>query len=448
MKPDHQSKKQPNRVFSYDYETAGSGPARWGFLFLIPFLLILGTWASFAQLSAAAIAGGEVVLNHDRKTIQHLEGGIVDDILITEGQTVERGQPILVIRDVAQRTRMNTLYDQLASARALQSRLVAERDETDAPDFSDLVKDIDLSDTRFASLRRMQTRLFESRRTAISTKINLIEARKISTANQVEGLRHQLRAVRKRLDLVDSERASVESLYKKKLVTANRVMALERITAQLDGELGALGANIAGLEQAILAADIEIIDLETGARNEVLQELQKAQLNVQELTHQMSATTDQLARTIIKAPAQGVVLDLQVHTKGAVVLPGQRLLDIVPEDDRLVVEARLKPSDIDIVTTGTKVKVLLSAYKAKKVPKLDGSVLHVSPDIFTDKVTGERYFMARVLVSDEMLGKLKADIALYPGMPAQVFFLAGERTVADYLLSPITEATYRAFREE
>lgn len=448
MKPDQQQTPKPGRVFGYDYETAGRGPARWGFLVVVPFLLILGGWVSFAPLNSAAIASGEIVLNQGRKTIQHLEGGIVDEILVSEGQEIEKGQPILIIRDVAQRTRMNTLYDQLASTRALHSRLAAERDGAEALDFSTLESGIDLPDEKFASLRRTQTNLFMSRGTALKTKIELITARKHSTAKQLEGLRHQVKAVRTRLKLVDSERATIAALYKKKLVTAKRVMALERDTAKLQGELGAQEANVAQLEQAILVTDIEIIDLKTETQNAVLQELQKAQLGIQELTHQMIATTDQLARTVIKAPTQGIAMDLQVHTRGAVLQPGQRILDIVPRDDRLIVKARLNPNDIDLVTNGTKTKVLLSAYKAKKVPKLNGEVLNVSADILTDRETGERYFEARVLVDDDVLQDLKADVALYPGMPAQVFFLTGERTLADYMVSPITDAAYRAFREE
>lgn len=435
-------------IFSYNYETAGRGPARWGFLVLVPFLIILGGWATFAPLNAAAIATGEVVLNQDRKTVQYLEGGIVDNILIGEGEEIERGQPILIIRDISQRTRINMIYNQLASARAVQSRLVAERDGLQMLDFSKLADSIDLPKPELLSLRNTQTKLFISRQTSLKTKIELIEARKIASQKQIEGLKAELKAMRTQHRLAQEEMKIVAGLFKKKIATTQRKMATERTNAELEGQIGSLEADIARLEESILAADIEVIDLQTDTQNAVLQQLQEVDLSIQDLTHQMGETLDQLERTIIKAPSSGRIMDLQVHTKGAVVQPGARILDIVPDDDRLIVEAKLNPNDIDLVNEGVKAKVLLSAYKAKKVPKLDGEVLHVSADILTDKTTGERYFLARVLVDDNVLNNLKADVSLYPGMPAQVFFLAGERTVADYMLSPVLDATYRAFREE
>lgn len=440
--------KNRNRVFKYDYETAAHGPTLWGFLVLVPFLLILGGWAAFAEIDAAAIAAGQVVLNQDRKTVQHLEGGIIEDILVSEGQEIKRGEPILVIKDIVQRTRLNTIYDQLANARALHSRLIAERDNADTPDYSGLARDIDLPEEKFAALKTSQINLLNSRKASLETKIELIEGRKISAAKEIEGIEHQLNAVHTRLSLMREESGTLDGLYKQKLVTGNRIMELKRDTVELEGEAGTLAASIARLEQAILAMDIEIVDLKTEAQNAVLDELQQIELRIEELTHQMLEMTDQLSRTVIRAPAQGMVMDLQVHTKGAVIQPGARILDIVPNDDRLIIEARLRPTDIDLVSTGTKVKVLLSAYKVKKVPKLDGEVLNVSADILSDPATGERYFLTRILVNDDVLHQLKADVSLYPGMPAQVFFIAGERTVADYLISPIVDAAYRAFREE
>lgn len=439
---------RPGRVFSYDYETAGRGPTKWMFVVILPFLIILGSWTAFAKLNAAAIAPGEVILNKERKTIQHLEGGLVDEILVAEGQSVKAGDPIFSIRDVQERAQMGILYNQLASARARQARLAAERDEAEKPDFSTVGTNIHLPETKIEDLIAAQVKLFDSRRKSLNTKIDLIRARKASAEEEITGLKEQVASLEKRMALGKAELNSVSALYDQKLVTANRMMTLERNGAELKGEHGMLKANIAQLKQSIIGSDIEIIDLKTETRNAVLDELNQVTLSIQELENQISQGEDRLKRTVIRAPTDGIAMDLQVHTAGAVVQPGQRIMDIVPQDDRLIIEARLNPNDIDLVRKGTEAKVLLSAYKAKKVPKLDAEVLTVSADILQDEATGERYFAARVLVDDSIFDELKADIALYPGMPAEVFLIAGDRTVADYLFSPVVDATYRAFREE
>lgn len=439
--------KTSNQVFGYDYSSAGRGPIIWGLFVLVPLFIGLGIWATVAPLNAAAIANGEVVLTQDRKTIQHLEGGIVDEIFVREGETIEKDAPIFVVRDVRQRTQMNTLHNQLANARALKARLVAERDSLE-PEYAALKEGIDLTDDDFADIQSMQTRLFESRQKSIGTKIELIKARKEAFSKEIEGLRAQLKATKKRLTLLRKDLSKVGSLFEQKLTTAVRMGVLENDIAELEGQEGEIISNIARLEQSVLGADIEVIDLQTDTRNEVLTQLQETELRVQELTQNLAEMRDQLARTIIRAPVAGRVIDVQIHTNGAVIQPGQRLLDIVPIDDRLIVEARINPNDIDLVEEGGVAKVVLSAYKERKVPKLDGTILNISADILTDEATNERYFLARVLVDDEILKKLTSDVALYPGMPAQVFLLAGERTMAEYILAPVQEATYRAFRED
>lgn len=435
-------------VFSYQYETAGRGPAFWGFLVLVPFLLVLFGWVALAPLSAAAIAHGAVVLNGDRKIVQHLEGGLVDEILVTEGALVEEGAPIFVIRDVSQRAQINMLYDQLASSRALRARLIAERDQLEQLNFSDLTKDINLPSEKFEELRVAQVRMFKNRKESLNTKIHLIKSRQEATKQEIMGLKRQLSAVKRQLNLTLQELVTVRSLFKKGLVTGNRFMEIQRDHAEFEGEAGQIAANIARLEQSVATSEIEVIDLRIEVRNQVLEDLQQIELTVHELTQQTSEMQDELSRTVIRAPVTGRAMDIQFQTKGAVVRPGERILDIVPLDDRLIVEARVNPNDIDLVTEGLKTKILLSAYKAKKVPKLDGEVINVSADILSDQKTGDSFFLARVLVDETILRTLKSDVKLYPGMPAQVFLLAGERTVADYLLSPILDATYRAFREE
>ncbi|MEM8794991.1 MAG: HlyD family type I secretion periplasmic adaptor subunit [Pseudomonadota bacterium] len=435
-------------VFSYDYRTAGRGPMRLGYLVLIPFLLIAGGWTIVAPIHSAAIASGAVVLDDDRKTIQHLEGGIVDEILVSEGQAVEANQPILAVRDFAERTELDGLHEQLANARAVYLRLLAERADQSIPDFASLSTGIDLPADKVAKLKDIQTKLFESRQQSVDMKVKLIEFRKKSAERELNGLVHQLKAVQKQLFLSKQEFETVADLYAKKLSTKGRMLELEREMAERDGEIGALEAEIGRMEQTMLSADIEVVDLQSEHRRKVLEELNESRLAVEDLDQKIKQTNERLSRTVIRAPVSGLVLDLKVHTRGAVIKPGEQLMEIVPNDDSMVIAARVKPTDIDLVAPGGKAKVQLSAYRAKSVPRLDATVTSVSADIFEDERTGEPYFEARLVVDDQLIERLREDVALYPGMPADVFLLAGKRTVADYLVAPIMDATYRAFREE
>lgn len=435
-------------VLSYSFTTAGHGPVFWGILLLIPLVLVFGIWACLAPLNAAAIAPGRVTLSAQRKTVQHLEGGILEQILVEEGQKIEKGTPILIVRDLQQRTQINTLYDQLASARALHRRLLAEVNKTPAPDFSGFAQDLILAGEVKKNLIKAQMALFETRLSALTTKIALIKARKQQIRKEIEALGFQQKALKKQISLVEKELNGISELYAKQLATLSRKISLEQHRAELEGQKAALEANTARLKQSLVSADIEVLDLKNARQNESLDALQANELHLQELSHQLEEKLDQLNRTVIKAPTEGRVIDLQVHTRGAVISPGQRLLDIVPLDDQLVIDARVRPDDIDLVRAGTKAKIILSAYKAKKLPKLDGTTLHVSGDVLTDELSGEPYFLARVRVEEKMLDSLKENITLQPGMTTQVFFLSEARSLASYLLSPLLDATYRAFREE
>lgn len=442
--------RRPGRfdVFGYHFETAGRAPVLFGYLILVPFLLIFLAWAVWAPLSAAAIADGEIVLNFDRKKVQHLEGGIIDKLLVAEGQLVKKGDPILIIRDVPQRSQIDTLYDQIANARALLARLRAERDEAESPDFAGLSDGLELPQGKAEALIALQRRLFETRKRSLASKIEIIQAQKAQSRSEISGLEAQLVATSNQLKLVFEEYNSVNTLREKGYTPLDKLRELEKAMAESLGKIGELAASIARSQHGILAAELQIHEVNNEHQQSVLDELQKSELSAQEMTHQLGSILDQLTRTTVKAPASGRVMDLQFHTEGAVIAPGERILDIVPVDDRLIVEAKLLPTDIDLVREGGKAKVLLSAYKAKKVPKIDGVVDTLSGDILSNEMTGEKYFQVRVVVDDSALKKLTAEVTLYPGMPVQVFFIEQERTLADYLLSPITDATYRAFREE
>ena len=419
-----------------------------GYLALVPLLLGLIVWSMLAPLNAAAIANGEVVLTHDRKVVQHLEGGLIEEIMVREGDAIEAGDPLLAMRDIESRTKLNTLMYQLASSRARHQRLLAERDGLRTPDFETLRSGLRLSDNKIQSVKKSQLNLFRARRLSSRTKIALIEARQVSAKKEIDGLTHQLASVVERREIALEERHTLSKLYKKQLAKRNSILRVKREIAELEGEIGSVEAKIAHLEQQVLSLEVEIIDFKAEAQTDVLTELQRTELEIKALTEELVEASDEFIRTIVRSPSSGLVMNMKIHTIGAVVKPGEPILEIVPQDDRLIVEARVDPNDIDLVTKGTKAKVLLSAYNARKTPKLDGEVISVTGDVLIDEVTNRRYFIARITTDDRNLANFGENMSLYPGMRAQVFLIAGERTIADYLLSPLIDATFGAFREE
>jgi len=228
----------------------------------------------------------------------------------------------------------------------------------------------------------------------------------------------------------------------------NKLIEIQKQIAASKGKKGELEASIAKAKQTISETELEIINLQNENLNEILAELQDVEVKVSDLTEQLVSAKDILKRTIIKSPTSGTITDLKYHSIGAVISPASEIMYVVPQDDQLIVEARVNPNDIDNVQSGQKAKVQLTAFKAKKVPKLTGEVLSVSADILLDEVSGEQYFLARIKIDEDEINHLKAKITLYPGMPAQAFIITGSRSLFKYLFDPITEASYKAFRED
>ncbi|WP_224826087.1 HlyD family type I secretion periplasmic adaptor subunit [Cognatishimia sp. MH4019] len=435
------------RLFDYATERAGAGPLRWGLFVLVPLLVGVIGWSFLAPLNAAAIATGEIALSGERKTVQHLEGGLVTDILVREGQSVAANEPLLVVQDLAEQAQIEAYESQLLGARAQIVRLRAERDG-ETPDFTGLAEGLDVTAEAVENVVRTNEAVLENLSRSIASATELAASRKMQIAREIDGQRAQIAAKQRQIELVKIELEGAEKLQERGFASDVQVAQLAKSEAVLEGEIGALEAAVAKLQQAILDQDVEITQMRNERVSQLLAELQEAETQAENLRQELRTLTDRRARSVIRAPVSGKILGAQVHTIGAVIAPGTPLMDVVPDDDSLIVEARVNPTDIDLVGAGTEAKIQLSAFKARKVDRLEGVVLDVSADILQDEMTGERYYSARLQVAEEALAGLPQDIALSPGMPADVFLIAGERTLADYFFSPITDAAYRAFREE
>lgn len=414
----------------------------WAFIILFG---VIGLWAALAPLASAAIAPGKVILSGNMKLIQHLEGGVVDEILVREGQTVRAGQPLIRLNETAARARLDLFRKQYLAAKATEARLIAERDGLDKIDLPKELRE-DKDDATVQEMVISQQRLFESRRLSMEGQTKVLEQKKAQYDDEIVGLKSQIASASEQINLLEEEIRAVKKLLAQGNAQKPRLLALQRQQAELKGNRGDYQARISRAQQAIGEADIQIINLKNEFDNKVAQEMRETVDKLADLQERLKASTDIIDRIIIRAPLSGVVQGLAVHTVGGVIKPGETVMGIVPIDE-LVVEAKVSPKDIDVVHDGLEARVSLSAYSRRKVPPLDGVVIYVSPDRFEDPKNGAAYFVARVRLNQKELSE-RHSVEMVPGMPADVLIVTGERTVLSYLFLPITESFRKAFRED
>lgn len=416
---------------------------------LLSFILfgIIGMWAAFWPLTTGAIATGKVVLDSNRKTLQHLEGGIVKEILVREGANVKEGDVLLRLDSTSATARRDVQRSQYIAAKAAEARLIAERDGAQSIDFSQALLNLESSDDEVREQMATQRRLFETRRINNSEQVSILNQRVAQTQSDVAGLREQAASASEQLRLLQDEIDTVKSLVASGNAVKSRLLALQRNAAQIQGQRGQALSAIARANQQANEARIEITNKKTEFLNNVVAELKDVQVQVSSLGEQMRAAEDVVRRIEIKAPISGQVVGLNVHTIGGVIAPGEKLLDIVPSNDKLVVEAQINPQDIDIVQVGLPAQVRLSAYKQRSIHPVTGKVITVSADRIDNPQTGQSYFTARVEIPAKEFNDLK-DVKMTPGMPAEVMVVSGSRTMLGYLFDPLTHSFGRAFREE
>jgi HlyD family type I secretion membrane fusion protein len=405
-----------------------------------------GTWAALAPLDSAALAPGRVTVASNRKTVQHLEGGIVKNLLVKEGDAVAGGQILIQLDDTQARARLELLLGRYDTLLATEARLMAERVSAAGIKFPDSLTSR-RDQPQVAKLLDAETALFEVRRRSIEGRIRIFHKRIAQLKKEISGLAAQIAAEDDQLVLIADERSSLETLFKRGVVGKSRLLRLKREEAKLKGDRGEHLSLITKARQRIGETELEIIDIKNNMLNQVVSGLHDTQAELVEVSERLKAAEDILVRTDIRAPQAGVVMGLNVHTEGGVIAPRQRLLDIVPEDDTLVIEAQIAPNDIDVVYAGLPAQVRLTAFKQRNTPMLDGKLTRVSADSFTDERSGASYFLARVAIDAAQLKKLDGR-ELYPGMGAEVMIKTGKRTTLDYILAPLTDSLRQAFRED
>ncbi len=410
------------------------------------FLAGLIGWAAVAPLESAAIAPGVVSIDGYRKTVQHLEGGIVGEILVREGDRVAAGQVLIRLDDTTPRASLELLHGRWLVASALAARLEAERDGRDGVRYSEALAGR-RDDPKTRQVLEGQDNIFQARRAALRSQVAILEQRGAEYREEIAGISGQIRSETEQLALVEEELADVRMLYDKGFARKPKLLQLQRRVAEIEGSRNLHQAQIARTRQSIGAARLRAFDLETTRLNQVVEELRKAQAELYDLNERLRAAEDVLARTEIRAPLDGTVVDLRVHSAGGVIASGAPLLDIVPQEERLVVEARIDPKDIDVVRDGLDAQVRFTAFNQRHRAPAAARLTSISADLLTDQASGQSYYLARVELVVEDAAAAAELAALHPGMQAEVMIVTGARTALDYLLEPLLLSLDRAFRE-
>ena len=403
----------------------------------------LGGWAGLAPLKSATLAPGVVKVASERKTIQHLEGGIVKEILVKEGQDVAAGQVLVKLDDINARARFAVLQGGHDALSAEFARLEAERYGWPVITFPEaLLQRRD--DPRVASLMEGEVQRFASKRAATRGQIEVLRQRKQQNEERITGLMTQMEATRTKLDYVSEEIKGAETLMEIGMYTKTKYFALKRGEADLSGDTGRLRADIAETRAMNGETDLRIMDLRNQLQKDASDKLQDVRAKLDNLGEQLDAAADALARTQIVARLPGTVMGLEVHTLGGVVKPGATILDIVPKDDKMIVEARVRPEEIDQVHKGLPAEVRFTAFNSRTTPVFPGTVSRVSADRFTDPARGLAYYVAQIEIDPRQVSSL----TLQPGMPAEVHIITGERTALDYIMKPIRDQIQRGMLEK
>jgi len=405
----------------------------------------LGGWAMTTELSGAVIASGALVVDTNLKKVQHPTGGVVGELRVRNGDRVKAGDVVIRLDDTTTRANLAIVIKGLDELAARQARLEAERDDDENIDFA-----VELlarkSNPDVARIVGSEQILFDLRRKARLGQKAQLREKVAQVQDEILGLSGQADAKKREIELIQRELEGVRDLWSKKLVPISRLTALEREATRLDGERQQYISAVAQAKGKISETKLQIIQIDQDLRSEVAKELREIQAKSAELVERKVAAQDQLMRVDVRAPQDGIVHQLAVHTIGGVVTASEPLMLIVPEADELTVEVKLPPQNIDQLSGGQRAILRFSAFNQRTTPEINGVVTTISADITQDQKTSASYYLVRISMSAAEIARLN-DLKLVAGMPVEVFIQTGDRTVMSYLVKPLHDQIVKAFRE-
>lgn len=429
---------------SIEVLTSMDTPKRFGLGLIFLVFGVFGLWATLAPIEGAAHAPGTVAVKTYKKIVQHLEGGIVREIRVQDGDLVDAGDPLLILDNTQSLAQLEIVNAQFAADNALESRLVAERDGLNSVSYPQF-----LSNREFNASAEIQAQnqIFDARRIALQGGIEVLQQRVEQLQSSLVGL-HALKESKEELaKSYDEEVQDVQALLEDGFSDRTRLRGLQRNSASFKGEAAELTASIASTEIQVGETRLQILQQEKEFRNDVMGQLAETQTRLKDSAERINALQDVVSRMVIRAPVAGRVNGMQAHTEGGVVVAASEIAEIVPQSEELIIEARLSPLDIDRVSEGQEAIIRFSTFSRNAVPTIFGSVMSISADSFIDEFTGVSYYVARIEVNPDGMEEL-GGLALIPGMPAEAFISSGSRTLLQYLFKPLSNSIARSLIED
>lgn len=430
------------------------GPGNWslkrpfmlGAIGILALFLGFGGWAVYTSIAGAVVAPGQIEVEQQRQVVQHLDGGVVEEILVDEGQKVEAGEVLIRLDGTLMTTELAIVEGQYFETLARRGRLEAERGDFEEITFADELVEFAKTSEDVAKMIEGQQSLFKARKYTLEQSLSQLTKQSEQVSSQIEGIDAQLDALQEQRELIGEELEDQQSLLDRGLAQASRVLALRREAASIDGQIGELQASRAASETQQTELDVQRLRLTAERREEAETELRDLGYQSLELVERRRSLTEQINRLDLRAPAAGIVYDLKVTTPQSVIRPADPLLYIIPQDRPLVVGARIATINVDELQVGQPVNLRFSAFSSRTTPEIKGQLSRISADVLMDEATQTPYYRAEVVIPPEELARL-GNLELIPGMPVEVYVQTGERSPLAYLVKPLADYFNRAFRE-